>query len=112
MIKILFRFAINIIALLVVNHLVADFELIGQPTSILAIAIIFAVFNIYLRPVMKLIFSPLILITLGAFSLVINAGILYLLDIISNNITINGLTPLWQATLIITVFNLIIGILL
>lgn len=110
--KVILHLAINLIILLIINQLVTGFELANQPLSILSTAVVFTALNSYFRPILKVILSPLILITLGAFSLAINAGILYLLDIISDNISINGLMPLWQSTLIITIFNVLIGVFL
>lgn len=108
--RLVFYFTANLTALLIVNHWVSGFELSSQWINIAGAAILFSLLNACLRPLIKLIFAPFIIVTFGLFSLIINAGILYLLDIISVNININGLTPLWQAALIVTAFNVIIGI--
>jgi len=110
--KIIFRFIINLTILLILNRFVIGFELTTYLWGILGAAVIFTLLNSYFRPLAKVVFAPLILITLGLFGLLINASTLYLLDIFSENITINGLMPLWQATLIITVFNVLVGIFL
>lgn len=110
--RLVFYFTANLIALLIISRFVAGFELAAQPANAIGAAVIFSLLNTYLRPLIKLIFAPFIIVTLGLFSLIINAGILYLLDIISENITISGLAPLGQATLIIAVFNVIIGIII
>ena len=47
-------------------------------------------------------------ITLGLFNLVINGGLLYIVDKYSQNLTINGLPALIYGTLIITIVNVII----
>ena len=71
-------------------------------------AIIFMLINTYLRPLVKMILSPLVFLTLGLFTLVINGGMLYLLDILSEGVTINGNEPLIYGTLLITGVNLLL----
>lgn len=61
--------------------------------------------NLIIRPILKIVLGPLIIITLGLGIIVINALILYGVDYISSDITISGLYPLVYATLILAVIN-------
>jgi putative membrane protein len=69
--------AIWIAALLVPGVELADAGLSDQVVTVLLVALIFGVVNALLGPVVKLLAIPLVLLTLGLFSLVINALLLW-----------------------------------
>jgi putative membrane protein len=69
--------AIWIAALLVPGVELADAELSDQVVTVLLVALIFGVVNALLGPVVKLLALPVVLLTLGLFSLVINALLLW-----------------------------------
>ena len=106
--KIVFHFLINAVALMTASYFVVGFTLTQDPQNLLILTAIFTGINILLKPLLKLVFSPFIFLTLGLFSLVINAIILKLLDIWSVNVTISSIQALVYATLIITTVNLIL----
>ena len=58
---------------------------------------------------LKTILAPLVWLTLGLFTIVINAGVLTLVDFFTTDITINGLVALLYGTLIISAANLVVG---
>ena len=106
----LFYFAANLIALLALDYFIEGFDLIAQPVNLVVVTLIFTALNTYIRPIVKHVLTTFIIISFGLFSLVINAGVLLMLDFISENITINGLLPLLYSTLIITLANIITGL--
>ncbi len=106
--KIIFHFLINGVALMAASYFVPGFSITQNPENLLILTAIFTAINIILKPILKLIFSPFIFLTLGLFSLVINAIILKLLDIWSVNITISNIQALVYATIIITAVNLLL----
>lgn len=67
----------------------------------LVLAALLTLANLILRPILKFFFTPIIILSLGVFILVINAGILFLLDFASQSITINGLGSLIITTIIV-----------
>ncbi|CAN5794127.1 phage holin family protein [soil metagenome] len=69
--------AIWIAALLVPGVELTDAELSDQVVTVLLVALIFGVVNALLGPVVKLLALPVVLLTLGLFSLVINALLLW-----------------------------------
>lgn len=105
--RLIFSFFSNIIALWAVGYFVTGFEISSDLKSFALVAAIFTVLNIFLRPILKLILSPVIVLTLGLGIILVNVLILYILDFISAEITINGLLPLLYAALIISVFNIL-----
>ncbi len=79
------------------------------------LALVLALLNGLLKPILKLIFGPIIILTLGIGLLVINGFILYLLPIIVNyidflrgSIMIQDIPALVYATLIFTVINFVV----
>jgi putative membrane protein len=83
MIGFLLRWAINAIALyaavVVVNNTIGGI-ILDSPTwqSYIWMALIFGLVNALLRPVLKVLTCPLIILTLGLFTLLINTLLFYL----------------------------------
>ncbi len=107
MLSLLSYFLGNIIGLLLAHQYISGFTVATDPKNLAILALLLTLGNITVRPILKLIFAPLIWITLGLFILVINASILSAIDFISNLITINGLTALIYSTIIISLSVLI-----
>ena len=106
--RIIFYFLVNIIALMAAAQFVPGFSIDSNAENLLILTCIFTFINLLIKPILKLVFSPFIFISLGLFSLVINAIILKLLDIWSINITISGIQALIYSTLLITAVNLLL----
>src|SRR3989344_6075790 len=104
--RIIFHFLINLIALMAAARFVSGFSMNSNIESILILTAIFTFINLLLKPILKLVFSPFIFLSLGLFSLVINAIILKLLDIWSINVIISGIQALIYSPLLITAVNL------
>jgi putative membrane protein len=72
----LIRFAINALALSAAVWLVPGLHYTGTPAGFLALAVIFGLVNMVLRPLLTILTCPLVVLTLGLFMLVINAILL------------------------------------
>ncbi|MBI3495259.1 phage holin family protein, partial [Candidatus Berkelbacteria bacterium] len=75
-----------------------------------ALVAVFTFLNIIIKPLIRFFLGPLVILTFGLFNLVITGGLLYILDLYSQNLTITGLSALVAGTLIITVVNMIIHV--
>ncbi|CAI3805361.1 phage holin family protein [Pseudarthrobacter sp. MM222] len=89
-------------------------DTIGVVLAYLFIALIFGVVNALVKPVVSLLSLPLTILTLGLFTIVINAAMLYLTSWLSSytpvHFTIDSF--FWTAVLaaiIITVISLVAG---
>ncbi len=100
----------NGIAFALASYFLPGFVLSGDIISIAALVLVFTAINAFVYPIIKLVLSPLIFFTLGLFAIVIHAGILYIIDIYSTNISISGPITLLYATLIITAVNILFGV--
>lgn len=84
-------------------------SLTAQWQIILVLGIALGLLNYFLKPLLKTLALPLEIITLGLFTIVINIGLIWLLDIMFDELYIPFLFPLLYTTLIIWGLNLIIG---
>ncbi len=86
--SLILRLVVNAIALYVATlpQLNIGVTFTGEWWQIAIVAFIFGLVNAIIRPVLKLLTCPLILLTLGLFTLVINAAMLWLTAWISSNV--------------------------
>ena len=106
--NLVFSFFSNLLALILAGNFIPGFEITSNFNNLLIAAGTFTVINWLIRPLIKTILSPIIFLTLGLFTLVINAGMLYLLDILSSNVSISGTESLIYGTLLITGVNILL----
>jgi len=96
--KFILRWAINAIGLyLAILLLPGRLELEGGMVSIIWLALIFGLVNALFRPLINVLTCPLILLTLGLFTLVINTFLFWLTSVIGQSfglgLVIND--PVW-----------------
>ena len=117
------KFALRVVVLAViiyaVTRLVDGIDVIGNDEgtfgrtgTYLWVALLFAVVNAIVGPVLRLLSLPFVVLTLGLFLLVVNAALLGITAAISERFTVDGL---WAAVLggfLIAVFSWIAELLL
>jgi putative membrane protein len=79
----LVRLLVNAAALWVATHLVSGVTFTGGWVSFLGVALVFGFVNAFIRPVAKILTFPLIIVTFGIFSLVVNGLMLWLTSSLS-----------------------------
>lgn len=97
MTKFILRWAINAIALYLAVLILPGIDLRSDLVSILWLALIFGLVNALFRPLIQILTCPLIILTLGLFTLVINTFLFWLTSVIGNSFGF-GLTisnPVW-----------------
>jgi putative membrane protein len=104
---ILLMIIVNALVLIVAANYIPGFYLNPSLKLVFGAALLLTIINIFVRPILKLILSPVIFLTLGLGMILVNGLVIYLLDILSPNIRIEGLVPLIYVTLIFTVVNFI-----
>jgi putative membrane protein len=116
MIKLLVRWVIASLALFAAARIVPGIDVAG--TGWIAYAVMAAVLgfvNAVVRPVLKLLTCPLIILTLGIFTLVINAVTLLLSSAIVNQLdldivfAVNGFWPAFWGALIVSIVTAILS---
>lgn len=86
MLKFLLRWLINGVALFVAAEVVSGITYEGGWLVLAGVALIFGLVNALIRPLLELLTCPLIILTLGLFTLVINALMLWLASFIAGSL--------------------------
>jgi putative membrane protein len=97
MTKFVLRWVINAIALYLAVLILPGIDLRSDLVSILWLALIFGLVNALFRPLIQILTCPLIILTLGLFTLVINTFLFWLTSVIGQSFGF-GLTisdPVW-----------------
>jgi len=117
--KFILRLIINGIALYVAVFLLQDHGITPQNTSWVSfvwLAIIFGLINAILRPIIKLLTCPLIILTLGLGTLLINTALFYLAGAIGARFgvgfTVDGFVPAFLGALIVSVVSIVLSLFL
>jgi putative membrane protein len=105
MTRFILRWAINALALyvaiVVVNNTIGGIQLQSPNwTSYIWMGLIFGLVNALVRPVLKILTCPLILLTLGLFTLILNTFLFYLVGYIGTFFGVGFfITSFWSAFL-------------
>jgi putative membrane protein len=116
--KLLIRWVITALALFVAVWLVPGIQVEGNGWVVYAVmAVILGLVNAIVRPLLKLLTCPLIILTLGLFTLVINGLTLWLSSSIAVNwfnvgFYVNGFWPAFLGGLIVSVVTVILSALI
>ena len=99
--KFLIRISINGFALYAAVALVSGIQHQNpNPISYVWLSLIFGVLNALLKPILKFLTCPFILLTLGLFTLIINTGLFYLTGWIGQQFAVGfTITNFWAALL-------------
>ena len=82
MTKFILRLLINAIAFYLAIEILPGIELMSGLVSIVWLALIFGIVNALFRPLLQFLTCPLIILTLGLFTLVINTFLFWLTSIV------------------------------
>lgn len=91
-------------------YFLPGFAVSGNPAEVAAAAGLLTLLNIFIRPGLKLLLGPFIILSFGLLIIVLNALLLYIVDIFSAGISIDGAGTLLIATLAISFINIIASI--
>jgi putative membrane protein len=82
----------------------------GGVLTYLWIAALFAVVDILLGPILRLLTAPLILLTLGLFAFVVNAVLFVITAWLSSKLSVDGFGDALLAALVISLVAWVLGI--
>ena len=97
MTRFILRWAINAIALYLAILILPGIDLRSGLVSIIWLALIFGFVNALFRPLLKFLTCPLIMLTLGLFTLVINTFLFWLTSVIGQSFGLDLIIsdPVW-----------------
>jgi putative membrane protein len=108
--KIIVMLVGNGLGLYVASRYVPGFIVPIDLEGLLIASLVLTAINLFLRPLLKIVLSPLIIITLGLGIILVNLATLYLLDYFLVSVTISGLVPLIIGTLVLGAINFVIHV--
>ena len=111
--SLLVRWIVVAIAFAITAGLLDGMNLSGGVTGALWIALLFGVVNAVIGTVLRILTLPLTVITLGLFSIIVNAFLLVIVDAISDDLTIDSFfwTAIWAA-IILSFVGVIVDVLI
>jgi putative membrane protein len=114
--KFLIRLVINAVALYAAIFLMQGNGITSQSNNWLSyfwLALIFGVVNAIIKPILTVLSCPLIILTLGLSTLLINTLMFYLVGQIGTafhiGFTVDGFLPAFLGALIVSVVSLVLG---
>ncbi len=114
MVQLILRLVVNAVALYVTTLLNIGITFDGQWWQMAIVAFIFGLVNAIIRPILSFFTCPLILLTLGLFTLVINALMLLLTGGISDYVKlgfqVNGFWAAFIGALVVSLVSFVLNI--
>lgn len=103
------RVLINAAALWVATRVVDGISFTGTVPALFGVALVFGVLNVVLRPILKLLTFPFFIITLGLFTLVLNAVMLLITSGASEALGlafhVSGFVPAFIGALVVSIVS-------
>jgi putative membrane protein len=113
MFKLLLRLVINAVAIWaaaeIVDGVTLDSERVG---AVILVALVFGIVNAILKPLAQLLSLPFIIVTLGLFTLIVNAGLFGLTAWLTDALAVSGFWPALWGALIVSVVSWFLGLFL
>jgi len=103
------RWIILTLAIGVTAHIIPGVTIEGGLGSLVVIALIFGLINAIIRPLLLLLTCPLIILTLGLFTLIINTALFLLTARLSPALTVAGFWPAFWASLIVSLITAVLS---
>ncbi len=100
----------NALALFLAANFIDGVTLNGGYKELTIAAVVIGLINFLLKPVLKLLFGPFIILSLGLFVIVINMGILWISDLLLEQVAFSGISALFLTTLLLGVINFVVSI--
>ena len=104
--KPILHFLITTAVFLLLASGLPGFHVDGWHSAILS-SLVLGVVNVTIGPILKFLTFPIIFLTLGLFSFVINAALILLVAFIVPGLSINGFWPALVAALVLSGVNLL-----
>lgn len=101
-VALLIRLAVTAAAFAIAASILDGMDVSGGVVSYLWIAILFGIVNVFIGTIVRLLTLPLTIMTLGLFSIVVNALLLEITDALTSDLSIDKFfwTAIWGALII------------
>ena len=106
---------INAAALYAATQFVSGISFDGDWRLLFAVALLFGALNVIVRPILKILTFPFLIVTLGLFIFVLNALMLWLTGVISDALGlgfhVDGFRAAFLGALVVTVVSFVLSLL-
>jgi len=106
---------INAAALYAATQFVSGISFDGDWRLLFAVALLFGALNVIVRPILKILTFPFLIVTLGLFIFVLNAFMLWLTGVISDALGlgfhVDGFRAAFLGALVVTVVSFVLSLL-
>ncbi|MDB4910885.1 MAG: hypothetical protein JWO39_1708 [Gemmatimonadetes bacterium] len=110
------RIVVTAIGLWVATRLVSGITFHGNWLGLAGVALVFGVLNAFVRPILTFLAFPLLIVTLGLFTLVLNAVMLMLTSALSSKLGIDfhvaGFWAEFGGAIVVSIVSFLISMLL
>lgn len=100
---------VNAAALWVAARFVPGIDLTADIWQILLIALVFGLINTFLKPILKVLSLPVIILTLGLFAIIVNVILLAITAALMDGLTIDGFLPALLGSIVISIVSAILN---
>jgi putative membrane protein len=107
--RLILKLLINAAALWAAGELVSGIHLDGDFWTILLVALVFGLVNTFIKPVLKILSFPVIILTIGLFTLVINAAMLGLTAAVTDALSIDDFWSALIGAIVISVVSAVLS---
>jgi putative membrane protein len=112
--RFLIRLLINAAALWIATRLVSGITASSDPATFIAVALVFGLLNALVGPLLRMLTCPLMILTLGFFTFVINAVILLLTSAVAGRFGLGfHVAGFWSAfwgALVVSIVSVLLSI--
>jgi len=112
--RLLLRFLVNALALYLAVWLVPGLHYQGSAGRFLLVAVVFGLVNSLLRPLLTILTCPLVIATLGIFTLVINAVLLLITGWLSQRwglgLAVNGFWAAFVGGIVVSIASIMLSL--
>ena len=71
--------------------------------------LLLGLFNLLIKPIIKVLSLPINILTLGLFNIVINAGMLWIVDLVLSGLKVEGFWGYVWTSLVISVISIVVS---
>ena len=96
------RWLVNTLAVLVATCVVDGIHYDGNWQALIVASLLLGILNVFVRPIIMLLTFPFLLLTLGLFTLVINAALLYFVGSIVKDFHVDNFSAAFWGALVIS----------
>jgi putative membrane protein len=113
--SILLSLLVNAFALWVATRVVDGISFTGDVPTLLLVSLVFGVLNVVVRPILKLLTCPFIILTLGLFTFVLNAVMLLITSAASEALGLGfqvaGFVPAFIGAIVVSIVSFALSLL-